>query len=252
MDMANMTGLRVGVAEPVVVRPFERASENARILLAEDNIIAAELIAMMGHRLGLPIALASDGAEAIEMVRAAALAGRPYSLLLLDAMMPVLHGIEVVKRLRRAGFDAETLPVVAVTAASATDEVKTYLAAGMQAYLPKPVSSASLAAAIRAWAPELLDANDVERDEPARSLTERYETRKRELFDRIEAIDEGAPITRETIRELRDMLHKLAGIAGSFGEERLSTLAAECETRLSHSAPAELPAVLGAFRQAAA
>lgn len=219
----------------------------ARILLAEDHAISGEIITMMGRHLGVTIDHAQDGLEALGRIRKAARSRKPYSLLLLDAMMPILGGVEVTVRLRAEGFTAEELPIVAVTAAASSDEVKSYLAAGMQAYIGKPVSMSDLARTLGVWAPETL-VSPVLRPNP--DLLKRYEERKHETLQKIaDAVDSG-DISEPTITEIRDMLHKLAGTAGNFGDPGLSEKSAHCGANLIDCNPAELTGILSKFAQA--
>ena len=216
-------------------RPASSASRSAapRVLLAEDNVIASELIAMMARRLGCRIDTVSNGLDAIGLVHRAVELGKPYDLLLLDAMMPVLTGSETARRLRREGIDASQLPIVAVTAATDPAEIRDYLAAGMQAYLSKPVSLAELSACIDAWSPR--DTARAQRPDraPSDSLRRRYELRKTEVLERFEAAVAGGKIAPELAAELREHLHKLAGTAGSFGETDLSLAASKGEALIT-------------------
>ena len=108
-----------------------------RVLLAEDTPINAEMMRAMASHLKIEMDVAANGLETIAMIEAARDAGNPYSLLLLDVMMPILDGVETAKRLRQSGYNEAELPIVAVTAATSLDEVRSYRAAGMQAFLEK-------------------------------------------------------------------------------------------------------------------
>ena len=223
------------------------AAAPARILLAEDHAISGEIITMMGRHLGVAIDHAQDGLEALSRIRRAARAGKPYSLLLLDAMMPILGGVEVAERLRAEGFSKEDLPIIAVTAATAPDEVKSYLAAGMQAYLAKPISITDLARTLGVWAPEALAVPVIL---PNDDLLKRYEERKHETFKKIACAIDTGDVSEPTIAEIRALLHKLAGTAGSFGEPALSEKSAHCGANLVDCNPAELTGILSKFTQA--
>lgn len=222
--------------------PAQRAE--LRVLLAEDNCIAAELLKLMGRRLGARIDWVENGLDAIDSIHRARAAGMPYELLLMDAMMPVLSGVDATRRLRAGGVAADELPIVAVTAATATEEVRGFFDAGMQAYLAKPVSVADLSACFDAWVPDRSGTGVPVGSRSLSALRKRYELRKSEVFARLEeaiAMEDWSP---ETADELRNLLHKLAGTAGSFGEERLSKAAAEGATLVGAALPASLSAAL--------
>lgn len=215
-----------------------------RILLAEDNVIASELIAMMAQRLGNRIDCASNGLDAVDLVHRARTTDDPYAILLLDAMMPVLTGVETARRLRRDGITAEELPIVAITAATDPAEIREYLAAGMQAYLSKPVSIVDLSGCIEAWAPCNARPVPPPPSRPSDSLRHRYDLRKTEVLERFEQAVATSPFSPAVAAELREHLHKLAGTAGSFGETELSAAAARGEALLIDAREGELRAAI--------
>src|SRR3546814_3118975 len=55
---------------------------------AEDTPISAQMMEVMARHLGIDLDIAANGAEAIALIRSAAASKRPYTLLLLDVMMP--------------------------------------------------------------------------------------------------------------------------------------------------------------------
>ena len=209
-------------------KPRKDAVDSLRVLVAEDNAIAGDLLAMMAKRLGAKVDLVVNGLDAVDSVHNAHDIHQPYDLLLIDAMMPALSGPEAARRLRAEGVSANHLPIVAVTAATDPAEVRDYLAAGMQAYLPKPVSLPDLAACFDAWIPRRKRNNAAQRA-PSRDLRRRYELRKSEVFAHLEEAIARSTFSPELRDELRTHLHKLAGTAGSFGEAPLSDAAARAE-----------------------
>ncbi len=82
---------------------------------------------------------------AVDAVLAAA--GRPtrFGLVLMDVHMPVMSGHAAVRKLRER-FDAEALPIVALTAAALVSERDEALAAGMNDFLTKPIDARAPAA----------------------------------------------------------------------------------------------------------
>ncbi|UUX99128.1 CHASE domain-containing protein [Sphingomonas sp. J315] len=123
-----------------------------RVLLAEDNEINQALIRATAARLGLDLDVASNGSDAVVRAEAAAQAGAPYDLILMDIQMPVLDGIGATQRLRSMGFSAQTLPIVALSANVYQNDIDACFAAGMQAHLAKPVRREALEQAIATWA----------------------------------------------------------------------------------------------------
>lgn len=222
------------------------AGENLRVLVAEDNEIGLELTCMMAKRLGMDADGAHDGHHALQMVRQAAAEGRPYSLVLMDFMMPVVDGIEATRRLRRAGFAAETLPVIALTAVAEPRELGRFTEAGGQAYLSKPLDMDQLSATLEAWLPgESLEQGLVLARQGG-SLLGRYIERKNATLAQIDAVLQGRSASSRALDEIRDSLHKLAGTAGLFGDDALSIAAARCEQDLIE---AEADEALGVLRR---
>ena len=110
------------------------ASTPVRILLAEDNPINQRVAQAMLTKLGHRVDTVSNGLEAVEAVRRAA-----YDIVLMDVQMPQLDGLDATVRIR-----AETPPdrrpfIVAMTANVLAEDRAACAAAGMDAYLAKPV-----------------------------------------------------------------------------------------------------------------
>jgi DNA-binding response OmpR family regulator len=104
----------------------------ARILVVDDDSTVAEVVAAYLTRAGHEVARAGDGAGALRAVQA-----EPgVDLVVLDVMLPDLDGIEVCRRLRRAG----DLPVVMLTALGGEVERILGLEVGADDYVTKPFS----------------------------------------------------------------------------------------------------------------
>ncbi|WP_324828948.1 response regulator [Qipengyuania zhejiangensis] len=208
------------------------AAARLRVLLAEDTPISAEVMLAMARHLSIDMDHAANGIEAIDMVHEAAADGRPYSLLLLDAMMPILDGVETARRLRAEGLTETDLPIIAVTAATHLDEVRAYRAAGMQAFLEKPVGLEDLRAALNAWGHRTRRRNQRERSAAFEALRNQYELRKITTLDTIRTSLLTQDLGEATVMEVRTLLHQLAGTAGSFGDPELSEIARTQEAAL--------------------
>ena len=125
------------------------------ILVAEDDpAITNALRRALTHE-GYAVRSATDGAEALE-----ALAAEAADLVILDVAMPYVDGLEVCRRLRRAG---NRTPVLMLTARHTVGDRVEGLDAGADDYLVKPFSLNELFARIRA----LLRRTSVTGEEPA-------------------------------------------------------------------------------------
>lgn len=192
-----------------------------RVLLAEDTPINAEMMRAMASHLKIDMDVAANGLETIAMIEAARDAGNPYSLLLLDVMMPILDGVETAKRLRQSGYNETELPIVAVTAATSLDEVRSYRAAGMQAFLEKPVALDDLRAALKAWGHSTRSHKQRVSKASLEALQQQFEERNLQTLDRIDAALEQERFDEEIVMEIRNLLHQIAGTATTFGNPGL-------------------------------
>ncbi|WP_435419143.1 response regulator [Parerythrobacter aurantius] len=203
-----------------------------RVLLAEDSPISADMMQAMADRLEVSMDVAANGLEAIEMIREAGQSGEPYSLLLVDIMMPILDGLETARRLRSEGINAEDLPIIAITAATDLEEVRSYRRAGMQAFLEKPVALSDLRATLHAWGHGTRSRARTVRSAAFEALAEQFRQRKVSTLAAIERTLGEPVLTDEMLAEVRRILHQLAGTAGSFGEPALGETARACELEL--------------------
>jgi len=104
----------------------------ARILIAEDNVVTAEMLRARLSGAGHEIVLATDGNAALRQ----AIETRP-DLILLDVMLPELDGFEVLQRLK-ADPVLGAIPVVVLSARTQEQDILTALANGADDYLTKP------------------------------------------------------------------------------------------------------------------
>jgi CheY-like chemotaxis protein len=104
-----------------------------RLLVVDDVEDNRNLLRRRFTRLGYEVLEAEDGAKALAMC-----ATYPFDLVLLDIMMPGIDGLEVLKRLREVHSDT-SLPIIMVTAKSASEDVVEALLMGANDYITKPV-----------------------------------------------------------------------------------------------------------------
>jgi signal transduction histidine kinase len=139
--------LRRAVPARAVPAATAASFEGLRILAAEDNRTNRILLGAMLEPLGVRIALAADGGEALALFRR-----EPFDLVLMDVQMPVMSGVDAtlaIRALERAEGRAET-PILALSANVMRHQVDAYLAAGMTGFVAKPMSMTGLIAGMSA------------------------------------------------------------------------------------------------------
>ncbi|PZR13617.1 MAG: hypothetical protein DI536_12785 [Archangium gephyra] len=127
-----------------------------RLLLAEDNAINARLAQRLCERFGHQVVHVVNGALAV-----AAVQREDWDCVLMDMHMPELDGLEATRRIRtfELGRNKRSIPIIALTASAMKGDEQLCLAAGMDAYLTKPLDPDRLAALLD----EVAAASDVER-----------------------------------------------------------------------------------------
>lgn len=113
-----------------------------RLLVVEDDSIAAELLAKGLRENSYAVDVAPDGPAALERALL-----YEYDLIILDLMLPGIDGLEICRRLRKRGV---AVPVIMLTARSGVEERVAGLDAGADDYLPKPFHFPELLARVRA------------------------------------------------------------------------------------------------------
>ena len=146
-----------------------------KILVADDESIIRLGLRTMLTELGHEVVLASNGREALEVVRTA----RP-DLALLDIQMPLTDGLEAAKVIARK----HPMPILILTAYSEQDLIEKAAQLPIQGYLVKPVNERDLAAAIQVAVARFEDAQAQARENA--ELKESLEARK--IVDRAKGV----------------------------------------------------------------
>ncbi len=120
-----------------------------QVLVAEDNPVNIKLMTIHLHKLGHQVAVATSGEAALDK-----LAHAPFDLVLMDIEMPSMDGLTAARLIRAGGrpelpIAATDVPIVAVTAHVSPEVREACAAAGMDAYIGKPINLDELASVIR-------------------------------------------------------------------------------------------------------
>ncbi len=109
-----------------------------RVLLVEDNEINCEIVEYILRDVGVEVVTASDGKAAVDAFTAAEPGA--FDCVLMDLMMPVMSGYEAARVIRGLDRrDAETVPIIALSANAFDEDIALAKDAGMNEHLAKPV-----------------------------------------------------------------------------------------------------------------
>ena len=115
-----------------------------KVLVADDNDISMEIITELLTMNGLDVLPAANGREAVEQF-AASPEGSVH-MVLMDVQMPELDGCEATRQIRQLPrWDAASVPILALTGNSNSEDVEAAMQAGMNDYMVKPVKMKLLA-----------------------------------------------------------------------------------------------------------
>jgi CheY-like chemotaxis protein len=109
-----------------------------RVLLVEDNELNMEIAKEILEEEGIYITEAADGQMAVNLFTASEPGS--YDAILMDIMMPVMNGYDATKAIRASKHpEAETIPIIAMTANAYREDVEMAKEAGMNAHVAKPI-----------------------------------------------------------------------------------------------------------------
>ncbi len=127
-----------GAGSPAQSRTDARSLQGARpvrILVVEDDAVSLFAVRKLLERSGHRVEEARNGLEALEMLES-----RDFDLIIMDVQMPVMDGLEATRRIRQSGNSARRdVPIIAMTAYAMSGDRERILAAGMNAYVAKPI-----------------------------------------------------------------------------------------------------------------
>ena len=141
---------------------------DAKILVAEDNIINQKLIKRTLEEIGLTVSIASNGLEAFQKRK-----DEEFSLIFMDIQMPFLDGVEATKEILEyeAEYNKKHVPIIALTANALKGDREIFLEAGLDEYTTKPLVRADILALLNNFlADYIIDEQSVQRIKEKASL----------------------------------------------------------------------------------
>jgi len=136
-------------SEPKTVEPAPTVDEASfderplRVLVVDDHAINRRAIQLILQSVDCEIAMAEDGLAALDACNRTA-----FDVVFMDVRMPELDGRETTRRLRAGGGLNAAVPVIAVTADTAPEDIAACTAAGMNYFVSKPLTPGSLLGAL--------------------------------------------------------------------------------------------------------
>ena len=127
--------------------PPSRAERKAgRILVAEDNAVNQLLVVTLLEDAGYVVDVVEDGVQALAAIRQ-----RAYDLVLMDAQMPNMDGLQATRAIRNLADGKGRMPIIALTANAMAGDREHYITAGMDDYLSKPLDAQTMLSMVQAW-----------------------------------------------------------------------------------------------------
>jgi len=134
-----MTAVETAPAQPVRATGAGASLAGRSILAADDHEVNRRILQLLLEPHGCRLTLVENGAEALE-----AASGQRFDAILMDMQMPVMDGLEATRRIRTGEINGDT-PVIALTANALDVHRAAWDAAGVHAFLTKPIDPVLLA-----------------------------------------------------------------------------------------------------------
>jgi two-component system sensor histidine kinase/response regulator len=242
----------------------DTAMFSGKVLVAEDVQGNQMLMKLMLSKLGLQVAIAEDGNQAVQMALS-----QSFDLILMDMQMPNMNGYEATRVLKQLSNET---PIVALTASAMKEDDEKCVEAGCDGYLAKPIDRRELSRILAKYLPvrqgtasKTIDPLPAQSHEPgqlgsARSSSEAPSSESNYTDDKSTVINWDRLIERlgdeETVREIMPTFtkdiqkhfnklshameigdcasiaahaHALKGVGRNLGIERLSDVAGQME-----------------------
>jgi PAS domain S-box-containing protein len=121
-----------------------KALKGLRVLCVEDQKINQKVISLMLAQANCLVTIANNGKEAISILES-----QSFDVILLDMIMPVMNGIETLKKITQESTDFP--PVIGLSANVMDDDKEIYFKAGLNDFISKPINAQELYLKIHKW-----------------------------------------------------------------------------------------------------
>jgi PAS domain S-box-containing protein len=204
---------------------FNTHKLKGKVLVAEDNPDMQGLIAFYLKSLGVEFITVSDGRQAVEVATE-----QPFDLILMDMQMPIMNGIQAVKKLRDANHQK---PIIMLTANAMDKDRIASQEAGCNDFLPKPIKRTKFTAILEKYlkAAVTTDGNDGPLESELKEMGDDFNELILKFINRL-------PETMANLHkaqnewdwnELESIIHQLKGIGGEYGYPQITEIACGTE-----------------------
>jgi signal transduction histidine kinase/FixJ family two-component response regulator len=188
------------------------------VLLVDDYDDNRDFIGALLTSFGLTVDYAKNGEKGVEK----ALHG-DFDLILMDIQMPVMDGIEAIKLLKNIGCGS---PIIALTANAMSHEIKSYLTAGFDDFLSKPIETAIFYNKITKYlATKKSKITDKSNDFDLTALTKSYQNSLINVVNKLKKAQ-----SNNDWHTLEKICHQIKGAAPSFGFKKIGEYATIIES----------------------
>jgi signal transduction histidine kinase/CheY-like chemotaxis protein len=268
-QLAQLMGGSIGVeSQPGVgshfhlTLPVEAAAEDGgepvdlrqlpplRVLVVEDNDTNREVLEGLLQNWGLGVAMAGDGEEGLELLRAEHAAGRRFDVALVDMQMPRMDGLAFAKALALEPAYSE-MQLILLSSVTAPDDARRAQLAGFRRFVAKPVRQAELRQALLG-----VTAGESRAAEPRPALAARVLVVEDNLVNqevigqmlrrfgcRVELVGSGMDGLRAMCRQAFDLVIMDIQMPGMDGMEALSLFRRGASERFAFLTPPSTPVV---------
>ncbi|MGZ8189977.1 MAG: response regulator [Methylococcaceae bacterium] len=237
--LSKSVGKPAEILQPALSRPIQLL----KILLAEDNPVNQFMAVVLLEERGHQVKVAINGQEVLDL-----LAKESFDLILMDVQMPVMDGFQATEAIRRQEKETQQhIRIVAMTAHALKGDRERCLAAGMDAYIAKPVQEEELLAMVECWdmtdsvLPDVNQSSSSSEGKPTldwQAALNRVRGKQKLLIKLMTLFQEqliqlsaeiNAAIQRQDAKTLERSAHTLKSSANSIGAFALGEIAEKLE-----------------------
>ena len=246
----------VMLTSPKISEPIEDDRSNTailkrispRVLLTDDNAVNLKVASEILSRAGCRVVVATNGKEAVEKA-----SKEFFHIILMDIQMPVMDGLEASRKIQELSLENPPA-IIAMTAYVMNEDKKRFLEAGMDDFIPKPISGDKILSKVRHWTEKSILKNPLSKsqhrklehsenllsrvfdfevlrnlkkhlgEETLLASIEEFAIELRDLLSEVEST-----ISKNQIEDLQRCFHTMKGNAGTFGVYTLALISKDLE-----------------------